>query len=335
MSNTWGMHLLLWMGYFCLEILSNFFHYPPDEKGRMLVDILQYMPFIVGSTYLIYLRVIPRFLIGRDLLRLTGGVLAVLLIIYAGRYLWATYDFNIGGERIYLLPWSKVVKNTIRDLGMVALMSSVLFIKDWVRQEAELRQVKKTNAEQRLELVIQQLQPHFLFNTINNIYSLIQSRPGQGAESLLQLSDVLEYFLHTEVNQLVSWEKERVLAEKYIDLHRLKYGDALNVRWENNLHPATPFPPFVLISLLENTFKHGGLHAGIFELEIDIRPWDDGIQLTVSNSISEHQDTGHARQRGDRLLEGLLEMHFGNHYEVHTNIRGNRYIVQIHWYAAV
>ncbi len=331
MKSKLGLHILFWLAYILLEILANYFHYRPDEWPKLLLDIAQYLPLIMLSTYFLYLWAIPRFMKDRNTLPLLLSFSALLALIYTGRYLWALYDFNLGGTRIDLLPWSKVVKSVIRDLGMVALMSGILFIKDWSQKEGELREIKRINAEQRLELVIQQLQPHFLFNTINNIYSLIQAGSKQGAESLLQLSDVLEYFLHTEVSQLVSWEKEKLLAQKYIELHRLKYRDRLDLQWEDHLDGETDFPPFVLICLLENAFKHGGFQSQRFQLIIRLSREEGRIVLAVENSVSDEEETLELKQRGNQLLKELLSLHFGAGYRLVSDRAAKSYSTKIIW----
>ena len=331
MHRKWFVHILFWFSYFLLEILSNYFHYPPDQFHRLILDIFEYLPFVVVTTYWTYYAIVPRFINKGNKPLLFLEVIAVLMFIYLGRYLWAFYDFNLDEKDVVFIPWSKVIKNTIKDISMVTLASCLLFIRDWWKQQGVIANLRKTNAEQRLAIMMQQLQPHFLFNTINNIYSLIRKEPLKGAESLLLLSDVLEYLLHTEIREKVSLKEELKAANKYVSLHRLKYGDRLefSTLLENTDH--LKIPPVLIISLMENAFKHGGLLEDKFLLKLSCVKTGKEVHLSLSNSFTASTKTKQRSHNGNIILSNLMTLHYGKHFEMKTTLENNMYCTQINW----
>lgn len=324
-------HLIIWSIYFLLEVFANYFHYGPDHLPKLAGHILSYIPFIILATYWTYYRAIPRFLVKKNQLLLFLELIGVVLFIYLSRYLWSLYQFNINRDNMLIIPWSKVIKNTIKDISIVSLASCILFIRDWRKQEGIINKLQQTNAEQKLELVMQQLQPHFLFNTINNIYSLIRQNPEKGADSLLLLSDVLEYFLHTQVNQKVPLEEEVAIAKKYIHLHSLKYGKRLSVEWKLRGVQELSIPPLLIVAILENAFKHGSPVEGQFKLHIECVKKEKKVQLIIINSVDGVNGMEQQSHRGNTILKNLLRLHYNESFSMNMNRESNLYNTQIEW----
>jgi sensor histidine kinase YesM len=146
------------------------------------------------------------------------------------------------------------------------------FTKQWYLKEQRNIQLQKQNAEAQLQLLTAQVHPHFLFNTLNNIYSQAQTESPKSSKMIMGLSDLLRYILYEGSKPLVPLSQELLMISEYISLEKIRYGNKLDV------HVLTPdrsdniyIAPLLLLPFVENCFKHGASNM----LE---KPW---INLTV------------------------------------------------------
>lgn len=156
---------------------------------------------------------------------------------------------------------------TVTAFAFVLKFAKYLYLK-----EQRNLQLQKENAEAQLKLLTAQVHPHFLFNTLNNIYSQTQTESPKGSKMILDLSDMLRYILAEGSKAEVPLEKEVKMIQDYINLEKVRYGNKLD------LHVSLPdqtrglcIAPLILLPFLENSFKHG---ASNFLTE----PW---INLTI------------------------------------------------------
>ncbi len=143
------------------------------------------------------------------------------------------------------------------------------------RTEQQLR-IEKQEAE--LNYLKSQTNPHFLFNTLNNIYSLARDKSDLAPESILRLSKILRYMLYETSGKYIAIEQELKIMTDYIALEKLRYDDSLRVNFNYDVEDMKQaLPPLLLIPLVENAFKHG-------VSETRNRPFVD-IHLSVNNRI--------------------------------------------------
>jgi|GEM_PF-785390 sensor histidine kinase YesM len=192
---------------------------------------------------------------------------------------------------------SYFLQNFISSLTYYLLGLGYAFSRDWFKKEHKSLILEKEIAQAELTLLRNQLNPHFLFNTINNIYYLALIQSTKTAEALLQLSDLLRYVL-AEKDNWVTLNKEYECLEKFINLHRLRFpNDVINLQ-ACNVEQFAQFqiPPMALITFAENAFKHG--ESGGAEEPIDIYISIDKNKLNyrvankIGNNISKNQNSG-------------------------------------------
>ncbi|MGZ3939948.1 MAG: sensor histidine kinase, partial [Flavisolibacter sp.] len=133
-------------------------------------------------------------------------------------------------------------------------------------------QLQKENTAAQMQLLTAQVHPHFLFNTLNNIYSQTQLESPKGSKMIMGLSDMLRYILYEGQKPLVPLDQELLMITEYINLEKIRYGNKLDVHVLMPDNPAKLYiAPLLLLPFVENCFKHGT--SKILE-----RPW---INLTV------------------------------------------------------
>lgn len=216
----------------------------------------------------------------------------------------------------------------ILAIGMsVALKATMRWYKDSINLEV----VKASQLEADLKNLRSQLNPHFLFNTLNNIYSLIAIDTHKAQDSVHRLSNLLRYILYENEQKFVPLDKELEFTQNYIDLMRLRMSPdvKLDVLIKNE-SSGRLIASLMFITLIENAFKHG-INNGSNSF-IDIKIFVDkkrGVLCTVENSISESKDTIESKNSGIGLanLRKRLELLYPDKYELRVERKENSFFV--------
>lgn len=138
------------------------------------------------------------------------------------------------------------------------LAASIKLMKYWYMKEQRNLQLQKENSEAQLQLLKAQIHPHFLFNTMNNIYSYTQNTSPAASRLVMGLSDVLRYMLYEGTQPLVPLHKELKMLQDYITLEKVRYDERLDVHLELPKNSEGFYiAPLLLLPLVENCFKHG------------------------------------------------------------------------------
>jgi len=137
----------------------------------------------------------------------------------------------------------------------------IVFFKNWYYSNLYVNTLEKQSAENKISLLRSQLHPHFLFNTLNNIYSLAVEKSEKVPETIIKVSDILRYMLKEHNKKYVTFGEELNIIKAYAELEEMRYGDFLTVSIENNVdekyYDIIKGPPLVLFTFVENAFKHG------------------------------------------------------------------------------
>jgi len=180
----------------------------------------------------------------------------------------------------------------------------------------QLRQRTLSEAQARLEVLRSRIRPHFLFNTMNIIASLIRSAPDKAEAAIEDMADLFRSMLGEHEN-LVPVNNELAIAKKYLDIEALRLDDRLHVDWNVGKFPRKAVMPVLMLQpLLENAIHHGiepNPQGGV----LDVRLWegDDKLHIAVTNPLPRTKSKSPATPSGDRTLDNLrlrLESHYGD-----------------------
>ena len=202
------------------------------------------------------------------------------------------------------------------------------------KQEAEKRnsilEADKNKAE--LNALKSQLHPHFLFNTLNNLYALTVQKSDKAPETVERLSQMLDYILYQCNDRIVPLDKEVQLLENYIELERLRYGDDIEVAFAKAYSADKKIAPLLLLSIVENAFKHGASGSlGTPEVHIDL--WEEGeyLYFTVKNTkneIVQKDTTNYTKGIGVRNVKQQLELLYSD-FDYEINDQNDWYTVAL------
>ncbi|WP_202552036.1 sensor histidine kinase [Ginsengibacter hankyongi] len=220
-----------------------------------------------------------------------------------------------------------IAKSTLFELPIVAgLAITIKLLKRWWLQQKEAEELARGKARAELQLLKAQIHPHFLFNTLNNIYFFTLSASKQAPEMIKKLSDMLRYMLNECDRPAVPLEKELKLIQDYMALEKIRYGEQMNMTIElkGNYHNKM-VTPLLLIPFIENSFKHGAskmLTHPYVKLSISIE--DNHLLFLLTNNkpdmatpVSRNGSIGlkNVRKRLQLLYPGTHELNIVNEPE--------------------
>jgi len=215
-----------------------------------------------------------------------------------------------------------------------AFLLLVWEIQEERRAEKErIQELEKQKIDTELKFLKAQLNPHFLFNSFNNLYSLVINNDPKAPDMILQLSSILDYILYKSQNKSVPMEEEIGVIEEYIALERIRYGDRLEVALNKVGDLTFPISPLLILSLVENAFKHGA--SGDIDtptIKIDIIDTGRQLHCNIWNTKSTHTEVikdPHKEGIGLSNIKRQLELQYLNQYELEIKDHNNSYNVQL------
>lgn len=223
---------------------------------------------------------------GRFLLINLLLILALMLTVYLSmRYLFPDSHPSPHPPRPLNETIGFFMLNFITYSLVAGLSVAIKMTAGWYNVEASRRELEKERAEAELSNLKSQLNPHFLFNTLNNIYSLIAFSPERAQGAVHELSRLLRYVLYESSQSLVPLEKDLDFLRNYVELMRIRLPR--HVRMETRVEetrPGTLIAPLLFISLVENAFKHGVSNSEPSFIEMEIRQVGDEVSCDIRNS---------------------------------------------------
>ncbi len=338
-TRTTIVHSFFWILYVVSEYLANMMHIQPGRTVKFLQATLLSLPVLIVSTYFLTGYVVPRYLKKNKWPVFLFWAVVVALFVLFARIKWQELLIFIEEGRYFKIPVSKVLKNIIRDYAIIALAVCLYIIGDYKKKQQLNEQLVKARAEAEIKLLKGQLHPHFLFNSLNNIYSLALMQSELTADSILKLTELLDYLVYRANMETVPLTKEVKLLENYIGLEQLRYGEKLMVDSDIRIsHKDLMVAPLLLLPFAENCFKHGGVgQQGIFKISITLHANDRQIVFKIHNTKKKQPNTGvngglglaNIRKRLQLLYPGKHQLNIRNlpeqfHVELRVTVVAQR-----------
>jgi sensor histidine kinase YesM len=266
-------HVIFWLFWFFFfgilyaytankSILPNFKRLPVT-----FVDSLFFLTAHMFLAYSLMYIVVPKFLLkGRYLLSavtvLVCFVLAAVISAIHGNYILPYVRYQLFEieyihpiNTSFLLALLAGLRGAI-TVGGIAV--AIKLMKYWYQKEQKNLVLQKENTESQLQLLKSQVHPHFLFNTLNNIYSLTLTKSENAPVVVAHLSDMLRYMLYECNEKEVPLDKEIEMLKKYLELEKLRYGNRIDISFRSvGTVDGLKIAPLLLLPFVENSFKHG------------------------------------------------------------------------------
>lgn len=290
--------LYLWIGsaFLVLWLISDLAKYPQTFPARVLNECWR-LVYVTALNYFLFEYSWPYIRRKRRTILLNLLLAIPVLFIHLMLYSWGLWAWRFVGIGVGIYTPLKTFSSAEAGVTnqMSYSMSSVFFfgivrhIYDHIklRQAAQQLRIEKQQAE--LNYLKSQTNPHFLFNTLNNIYSLARDKSDQAPESILRLSKLLRYMLYETSGDYIAIEQELKMISDYIALEKLRYDETLRINFNYDVEDLRQaLPPLLLIPLVENAFKHGVSETrGRPSVDIHLSVKNRRLVYVVKNSTEE------------------------------------------------
>ncbi|MEA3478405.1 MAG: histidine kinase [Bacteroidota bacterium] len=202
-----------------------------------------------------------------------------------------------------------------------------------IRAEVELKELEAKQAHAELNLLKSQVNPHFLFNSLNSIYSLILSDSDIAGDAVMKLSDLMRYLLESSQKRKVLVQHEFDFLQNYIDLEKIRLGEKakVNASFEGNLSGKI-ISPLLLITFVENCFKHGiSVKSGENVIDISLVLNKNILSLQTSNSVAPVRINPDVKKSGTGIenVKKRLELLYPGRHQLDINNDENKFIVTL------
>lgn len=278
----WTFHVLIWALFWVIVGA-------PGSYGRQVINMLVWVPGFILFGYPLVYGAIPHLLLKG---RVTLFFLAVLAWGGLGLYIDTGYRSFVqiplqeamGLENI--IPRGPLAFCYLCMTTSAASPMAIKFFKLCTLKQREWMQAHQEKITTELQLLKAQVHPHFLFNTLNNIYSFSLDNSPKTPGMIKKLSSLLSYMMHECNTNEVLLEKEIEVMRNYIDLERERYGNNIAIDWQvNGSLGGKLISPLLLLPFLENAFKHGiSEQIGRYSLSVAISVNDDVLRCKIVNS---------------------------------------------------
>lgn len=229
--------------------------------ASLLVIFVVFGVVNIGLFYLNFLYFIPKFLDKKQYKYYTIALIGSIIVFALGKYgltgLFKSYIVSHSGEKQASFG-AYFIGSALTSIFFLFLSTALKFSVDWFLNERVQRDLENQRLSAELAFLKSQINPHFLFNSLNSIYSLAYQKSDTTPEAILKLSEIMRYMLYESNDNKVDLAKELQYLQNYIDLQKIRFGNKAFVDFKINGEVGNQkIVPLLLIAFIENAFKHG------------------------------------------------------------------------------
>lgn len=315
-------HFLFWIVYFIFNFLR--FGSINNDYWYSLKSNLVEFPLNILITYFTIYFLIPRFIVKKKYLLFVLAFAGSLLLYYLLRtslsYLLVTKDIwpeAQGNQQPFTLI--HVVEVMIGTIYVIALVSAIKLAYDWIIEKRKNDELQRIQLQTELDFLKTQIQPHFFFNTLNNLYALVIKQSPQAPDVVMKLSEIMQYVLYEVKEPQISLMKSINYLYSYLELEKLRYGDRVQseIRIEGDIDDVT-VPPLIFLPFIENCFKHGIKKEGNIKVDIDFVVGDKFLYFSVENTLDDDAEFITKHGIGIENVKRRLELLYGKKHKLKT-----------------
>lgn len=312
-KHAWLVHITAWAVIFGMPLFVT----SPNRPAMTWPEYLRFL--LVPVSFLIVFYTNYSLLVERYLFKRRTGrffICNIILVAAVIACLHLIFTFILPFDTVHPpkpRPWQDSVRffvgNALLYMLVVGAAVAIKMTGGWYRAEAARQMLEHSRTEAELRNLKSQLNPHFLFNTLNNIYSLIQIDPEKAQQAVHDLGGLLRYVLYDSSRPTVPLRDEINFVRDYIELFRIRQQRHVLVSVSLPENPSSaPVAPLLFIALVENAFKHGVSNDKPSYVTISIDETKDGIECLIRNSYfpkttSDRSGSGIGLQNLSKRLE--------------------------------
>lgn len=337
------IHLLFWILYYILEVYLDFYwsrYQFPDFKWQVRLQntlILELGYLFVKIPLAYSLLFVYEKVHAKIFFKYFFSILIVTIAVLGHRFFthYIIYPYIYGvketldGKEFSGYINGLVAFNSFMDLiFMVGLVFGIEITRQKNLLKEQISQLKSEKLDQELTMLKAQINPHFLFNTLNNIYGMALKKADETPDAILQLSKVMRYNIYEAAEKNISIEKDIENIKDFIQIQKIRHYHLRVNLHEDIDNPSQGISPLILIQFVENAFKHGvseSLGASFISINIQLK---NGILTYFIENSKEGNSHKHSTKIGLKNIRRQLELLYPRH-SLNVEDKSDRYIVQL------
>ncbi|MCV9928894.1 histidine kinase [Flavobacterium sp. LS1R49] len=327
-------HLWFWAVYFMLNFLrwgAYFNNYQYSFKSN-LIEFSLHIPLVYFNLFVL----VPRYVLKSKYIKYTFSLILSLFFIYLVKTALTYYIIseNIWPEanREYKpFEINHIVAVCIGELYVLAMASSVYLTLTWLKERERNRSLRENQFKIKLKYLENQIQPHFFFNTLNNLYALSLESSNKVPDVIIKLSKLMEYVLYDiKGTKFVKLIQEIEYIQNYIEIEKLRFQNVeVSINLESDIDDVE-VPPLIFISLIENAFKHGGANNANLKIKVNCKIIDNKtLDFEVLNNFVHSQNLTVKKGIGLANTQKRLRLIYKNNYNLDYKTKFNYYIIRL------
>jgi two-component system, LytTR family, sensor kinase len=304
-----------------------------EKYGYLSIAIKQtvYYTSLITIFYVNFSYLIPRVLAKRKYTFYIIGLVLILPLRVGLQYIDATFlDWYFEAERFFIDDLSEGWPATVfTTIFFIIISTGAKFSRDWFKNRQRIEQLEREHSDAELSLLQYQMSPHFLFNTLNNIYSLVQRKAPEASEAVLKFSDIMRYAVNDTIIEKVDLKREIDYLRSFIDLQKMRLENPGIVNVEiQGADDGIRISPMLFIPFVENAFKHGDTRSENALIAITMTVNNPTVHFSVRNLISDTKtdDTGGI---GIKNVSRRLELLYPGAHELDIRKLENEFVVEL------
>lgn len=333
-----GKHIVFWLVYIVLNgILTSIFGQNPlpENLPRAMIGELYSLPPKITLVYFIFYYIIPLYLDRSKIAKLVlliVGAFAFTTIFYRIFIAFAYYNVFEPERHFEIFNFNGIVL-TVFDLFITAAAATTIKMIRMRYKSIEFEQeLIRETLQAELSFLRAQTNPHFLFNTLNNLFVLARKKSDHTADAIMMLSKIMRFVLYECRQPRIALSDEVRVIQDYIALEKLRYNQRLVVDYQEDTdNPHASIAPLLLLPFVENSFKHGaGGTTGDVVISIKIFLRNNQLSFTVKNTIDPDSAPNiNGGGIGLKNVKRQLDLLYAEHYSLRTGREDGFFVAEL------
>ncbi|PNW29543.1 sensor histidine kinase [Formosa algae] len=323
-------HILFWLGYFMFNVVrwgSYFNDYWYSLKSNLIEFPIHIIVVYINVYYLI-----PKLILRKRYWHYLFSILFMLAMVYLVRtglnYLLVTKSIWPEAENSgRFLELNHIVAVVLGELYVIGFVTAIKLLIDWSIEKQRNEELAKLQLSTELKYLRTQIQPHFFFNTLNNLYALTLTKSDNAPQLVIKISDMMQYVLYEVKSSKADLFEEINHINNFIDIARLRFNESID--FETDITgdiEDVEVPPLLFLTFIENCFKHGLKNSDTVTVKMSFNVvGKEHLEFNLVNSFKSNPDITHEQGIGIANTKRRLNLLFGSNYILETTIKDDTY----------
>ncbi len=322
------VHILAWVLLSMLPFLFRGARESMEPHG--MIQWYMNVLFNAAVFYFFYGFLNQRYLKQKTLWQFMLGALGAIFILAALRYVLTWVAIKMGFEHALKPFWIYILSTIFINAFFAGLAIFVNFTEAWFRTQKLKQELENERLQSELKMLRFQVNPHFLFNTLNNIYTLVYKKADTAPEAVLKLSALMRYMLYEADTNRVPLQKELNYITNFVELQKLRLASHQKVTFTiTGTANSHEIAPLLLIPFIENAFKHSATASKKSNVAIDLSITKEKLVFTCKNDFNNQKASTLHSGVGLKNAEKRLQLLYPNSHFLHIGSDNNQFTVEL------